>query len=505
MKTQVIHLEAYDDRHSVLDRLNWGQANRVILIWPLRGEPLDSQLDLKLIHRRCQRSDIRLALVCKRREVIDQARGLDIPVFRSLRQAQQIAWEYSISPAASPPPSASRRSRQELADLRATPGGPAWQDQPAVRTGAFILGLLAFVILAGFILPGARIEYLPPAETQTLEINLTASPDYQAFNLSGAVPANFQAITVEARSETESTGEIAVPAQAATGIIQFTNLTDREFTIPAGTILRADSAESPIRFSTTTDVTLQGAAGAAVQVPIEALNPGSAGNLPENSLTAIEGELSRSLTVTNLEPTTGGNDRISPAPSPADYEALREEMLTTLWQTALDEAGLLLSPRDIILNERPHTIVIVEEAFSPAQPEPAPVLTLQLVVEYEIIYLKWEDIAAMGNAAMDATLPPDTTAQVETFDIETETAPQLQADGTIQWPVTFSRQVFLSGAIQPALQEVRGKPINQAQEILRSRLGLTQTPEITLFPEWWPLIPFTEIRIVIQDVTARQP
>ena len=53
MKTQVIHLESYDDRHSILDRLNWGQADRIIMIWPLRGTPLDHKLDLKLIHRRC--------------------------------------------------------------------------------------------------------------------------------------------------------------------------------------------------------------------------------------------------------------------------------------------------------------------------------------------------------------------------------------------------------------------------------------------------------------------
>lgn len=505
MKTQVIHLEAYDDRHSVLDRLNWGQADRVILIWPLRGDPLDNQLDLKLIHRRCLSSDIRLALVCKRREVVDQARGLGIPVFRSLRLAQQVVWEYSYpSPEPTPQPE-NKWTRQELADLRSHSLRPGWQDQPAVRTTAFILGLLAFLALAGFILPGARIEYQPPASSQSLQITLTASPEYQTFNLSGAIPAYFQTITVEARSETEATGELAIPAQAATGIIEFSNLTDREITIPAGTILRTESADSPIRFSTTTEVTLEGAAGAAVQVPVEALNPGSTGNLPANSLTTIEGELSRSLTVTNREPITGGTDRTSPAPSPADYESLREEMLQALWQTALDEAEQLLSPRDIILNDQPHTILIVEESFSPAEPEPAPVLTLQLVVEYQVIYFKWDDLAAMGNAAMDAALPPNTTAQIETLEIQSEATPVRQADETIRWPVTFSRQVFPTGDLQPAVRDALGKPVSQAQEIFRSSLGLTESPVITVFPDWWPLLPFTEIRIDILDVTASQP
>ncbi|HAY85032.1 MAG TPA: hypothetical protein DCY42_08950, partial [Chloroflexi bacterium] len=62
-----MHLESYDDRHSILDKLNWGQADRVIMVWPVRGIPLDNKLDLKLIHRRCQSAEVSLALVCKKR------------------------------------------------------------------------------------------------------------------------------------------------------------------------------------------------------------------------------------------------------------------------------------------------------------------------------------------------------------------------------------------------------------------------------------------------------
>jgi len=136
------------------------------MVWPVRGIPLDNKLDLKLIHRRCQSAEVSLALVCKKRAVIDFASDLGIPVFRSLRQAQRIPWEYSLPPSRKAQKPEKTRTREELTQLIERSSAPAWTQSNPVRILAAVFSLLAVLAMAGFLLPGARIEYLPPLETR---------------------------------------------------------------------------------------------------------------------------------------------------------------------------------------------------------------------------------------------------------------------------------------------------------------------------------------------------
>ncbi len=59
----------------------------------------------------------------------------------------------------------------------------------------------------------------------------------------------------------------------------------------------------------------------------------------------------------------------------------------------------------MILDTIPRQVTIVQETFSPEEPEPSSSLSLILQVEYELLYLDWEDLSAMGNDILDATLP----------------------------------------------------------------------------------------------------
>lgn len=500
VKTQVIHLEAYDDRHSIIDRLNWGQADRIILIWPLRGAPLDSKLDLKLIHRRCQSAGMELGLVCKKRQVKDFAFDLGIAVFRSLRQAQQTAWDNSQSPDREIEPPPKKHTREELAEMIQRSKPPGWTQKKSTRWVAFTISMLAVVTLAVFLIPGARIEYLPPSETQSLLLTLTADPEIDVFNLSGAIPTERLSITVEGRAETESTGETGIPDQHATGIIVLTNLTDQEIEVPDGTVIRTADPNTTIRFVTSIRATIDAESGATARIPIEAVNPGSSANLPADTLVILEGDLSRSITATNPQPTLGGSEQISPSPSSKDYEALSQQLLSSLWKTALEEAEQLLDEKDIILDSNPRSVIILEESFSPPEPQPSSVLTLLLRVEYEILAIRWEDLEAMGNATLDVTLPPGYAAQQETFELEPISEPQFGEDDLVTWETVLNRQIFKLEELQQTVRRVLGKQPDEAQKIIQSELNLREKPEITLFPQWWPILPLTEFRVEAIDL-----
>ncbi len=204
---------------------------------------------------------------------------------------------------------------------------PAWTTHPTTRMVAIIASVLAILAMAVFLVPGARIEYLPQFEAQHLDLTLQANPEIRTYNLSGAIPARRLLISVEGRLETEPSGQTRIPDQTSVGLIVFSNLTDQEIQIPAGTIIRTADPNTSIRFSTATNAIIEARAGAVIQVPIEALNPGPNSNLPANSLVIIEGDLSRSLTATNPESTDGGTERVSASPTLEDYAGLRDDLL----------------------------------------------------------------------------------------------------------------------------------------------------------------------------------
>lgn len=500
MKTQVLNLESYDDRHSVLDKLKWSQSDRVIMIWPVRGTPLENKLDLKLIHRRCQRTDVKLAIVCKKRSILDFASELGIPVFRSLRQAQKLPWEYTLEPQPEVQTPTKKYNREELVELIEKSSPPVWMTNQKVRFAAFVISLVSVIVLAAFVIPGARIEYLPPVKTQSLTLELTASPQYQTFNLSGTIPAHYLTVTVEGRGETEATGQTGIPENPATGIIVFTNLTNQEVTIPRGTVVRTAGADSVVRFTTSTDASLGPEAGSTVNVPIEATNPGPQGNLSADSLVIIEGDLSRSLTATNPERTSGGNQRFSLAPAQEDYQELSEELLTSLWQTALEEAQSTLDEQDILLDSTPRSAAILEESFSPEEPQPSSTLSLILRVEYEILYLDWGELQAMGNAILDVTLPTGFNAQNESFQFTQISAPQIDDQDQVSWEVQLSRQIFTVNELPRTIKQILGRSPEKAGAILETELDLSAKPKISLFPEWWPIVPLLEVRIEAVDL-----
>ena len=501
MRTQVLHLEAYDDRHSISDKLEWGQAERAILIWPLRGRPLANKLDLMLIHRRCQTAGMKVALVCRDAEIKEYAQGLDIPVFRSLRKAQQVAWEYTLPPADDSKFKPPRKfTRQELKEQLETAGQNGWSQLKPVRIISVVLAVLSLLTLVVFLVPSASISYLPKLETQSLGITLQASPDVTGFNLSGMVSVETVTVSVEGRDEIATSGSVGVADQAATGLIEFTNVTNQSVTIPAGTTVRTSDPGNSIRFVTSTDAVVEGQAGARVSIPIEAVNPGTNSNLPANSLLVIDGSLALSLTVTNPEPTSGGSQRSAAAPSLDDYDTLNQRLIDSLWENALAELENTLNAGDVLLFDQPANIAISEESFSPAEPLPSDTLSLLLRVDFDVLVIRWETLQAMGNAILDVTLPQGYSSQPDTLTVSGVSDPVQSEEGSISWEVVIFRQIFTSQDLPAVQSQIVGKSAPQAAQIMVEQLELPAPPEIKVTPEWWPWLPWLQTRITITDL-----
>ena len=127
------------------------------------------------------------------------------------------------------------------------------------------------------------------------------------MNLTGSLPARL-AFTVLERSKTAPvTGSVIIPNTPAAGMARFRNLSIGKVDIPSGTVIRT-TGSPPVRFATTTDAVMPAGVAKTVDVPVQAVEAGTSGNLPADTLVAIEGDLGTSLAVTNPSPTTGGSD-----------------------------------------------------------------------------------------------------------------------------------------------------------------------------------------------------
>lgn len=94
------------------------------------------------------------------------------------------------------------------------------------------------------------------------------------------------------------------PAAKAVGTLTITG--DPATEIPAGFLVDTDSLP-PVRFRTTHAVTIPG--GGEVDVEIEAVNPGAAGNVAAETITVIVNPTAGVGAVMNAGPTAGGQDR----------------------------------------------------------------------------------------------------------------------------------------------------------------------------------------------------
>ena len=261
--------------------------------------------------------------------------------FNNLRQAQDTHWRINRQNKNISPPDA---NRPDLDSIRKSVKLQShdWLEHPATRIVLFGISVIALFLLGIFILPGATIYLTPQTTTQSMDLMVTADPSQSDINLSmGSLPSYAQEVIVEGRKDANTSGTATIPDKAATGSLRFTNISNRELSIPVGTVVTT-LGDDPIRYviSLRNDIDIK--PGISAIINARSIAPGISGNLPPNFLVAIEGDLGPDLTVTNPNATFGGTNASVSAPSNRDFRLLRERLIEDLEQTALMDLYKLL-------------------------------------------------------------------------------------------------------------------------------------------------------------------
>jgi hypothetical protein len=494
MKTQIITLESHDDLISVRDRLSWAKTQRILLVWPKYEKVTLRQVDLKVLQRHTQSLGAQLGLVTRARRVRSDAEALGIPVFVSTGQAQRLAW---------PKPRRRRwprrAPRKKLLDERrqqARVGEAAWRAHPLVRVGLFAVGVLSVLVLVALFIPRAQVRLQPNSKVQSVVLPVSASPSVTSVFITGSIPARELRTVVEGEQTITVTGEGTIPQSKAKGFAVFRNLTQQSVRIPAGTVIHSSDPER-IRFVTTRNSIVDAGVGETLELPIEAVEGGLAGNLEAESINAIEGRLGLLLSVTNPEPLSGGRELASVQASDADRKRAKNLLLRTLGNDAREQLVEEVEPGGILFEDTFVASQVLSEVYDPPAGAVGSTLTLTMQVEYLVSYASASDLAELASLALNASLPSGFAPTSDTITVKAATEPLSSENGSTRWTVRAERRIVQQINVAQVTQMIQGLGSHNAKTQLEKHLPLAGSPEINLTPSWWPWVPIVPFRISV--------
>jgi len=493
VKTQIITLESHDDLISVRDRLSWAKTPRILLVWPKFEKVTLRQVDLKVLQRHALSLGAQLGLVSRTRQVRAEAEALGIPVFESAGQAQRVAWP-KVRRKKWPHrvPDKTLREQREQAQVMEE----AWRTHPVTRVLALAIGVLSVLALVALFIPRAQVVLQLVTKTQSIVLSVIANPEVDAVFITGSIPVREKRVIVDGAQTVVVTGEGIVPQSKARGTVEFRNLTQQAVTIPAGTVVQTTDA---VRFITTEEGAVDAGVGKQIELPIEAVEGGIAGNLEAETISAIEGRLGLSLSVTNLEPTAGGRELSSVQASDADRTRVKDLLLKNLEERARENLLDELNSGDMLFERTLAISQTFAEEYDPPAGAAGTKLTLTMQVEFSVQYASASDLTELATLAMNAALPSGfhVASASGAVTVKPVTNPFLSEDGSLHWTMRAERVIAQSFDAAQVAQLVQGYGVRKAQSNLDENLPSATSPEIQLSPSWWPLVPLLPFRIEV--------
>jgi len=497
MKTLVIQLDRSEDAGSIRDKVTWGKASRVLLVWPVNHELFDRKIDLVMIKRTCTSQGSRLGIVCDDPVVCAEAEELQIPVFESVNKAMRKGWD--------------RRRRRwftsnlpeksneivTVEDLRINrPVRSKERPLPLViRIGLLLAGVLSVVAICLFILPTADVKIYPVSQEQEMTVEFTVESNGAGASNPGILSGTVINTTVESEISRPATGTTKVPDKKARGTLKLTNLTDKEINIKAKTIV-FNTGNPPVRYIFLSDATLP-ANGTLDDVAIEAMYAGESGNTLENTVTRMDGEIGLLIQMTNPAPITGGADRNIPSPSQDDIVALRSDIQKISARQAEEKMTAELKPDEILLVSSIKAGRIKEETITPKAGEPGVTARIKQSAEYSALVINHRQFSEQAGSLLKANrlLPGWQISTRQPTDVQILSQEYDRINNRVKLRTSIKGQMIPVINTAKIRRVITGRERSLASAMI-SILVLTEKPtSIETWPSWMPVLPLIETRI----------
>ncbi|WP_069804847.1 baseplate J/gp47 family protein [Thermogemmatispora onikobensis] len=378
---------------------------------------------------------------------------------------------------------------------------------PLLFVGLLVL-LLALVAGLAYYVPSAEVSFTLPARAFSQNLQLTASSTTRLNVAAHTLPAQVLLFSRNAQAQGRASGLARVGVVKAHGTVEFTNKGTRSLVIPTGTIVATPSG---IQFRTTAEPLVT--PGTTYPVQVEAVNPGTSGNVPANSITVIPpeslqqiGASATELTVTNPQPTSGGGLGSVPQVTSADVTTLKNQLNAQLQQELRDWLQQQLHDGDVagqpVVQEQVNASPAVGQVTTTGS------FTATLTFQAAILVVRAADIQEAARAALNAAIQK----QQQGYELLSEkpvSIAQLKGashNGGSSLTLTFTA----SGLVGPAIsdEELQGQlsgkakdqALNDLNSLLTARLGKQAVDiqtTISVNPGFYPWMPLLRDHIHI--------
>lgn len=501
---QVIELDEHDDIHSIRDRLATAQSPRVILVVPWDSSVLRKTVDLQVVQRFAATNQIEAAIVSTESDIRTAAREVGLPAFRSVEVAQRkTQWhkpldeEDELKPW-QPSPRKQREARRaaverDQADAQARRRHPVWR---WIKYGLVPIVAAALIVLAFAVIPRAEITFVPRSTQIIVSVNVFADPNAESVDV---ITAHLPAITVTATIRNQvtipTTGKKGIPDTRASGMVSFVNQLNTPVRIGQGTAVRTSATSQAIRFIVTQDVEVPGGIGAQAEGRVEAVEPGFAGNVPPNMINEIEGVAALAVRVSNPAPLAGGGEKEVRSVDAADRDTAREQLTRILRDDVLKQLQAELAPGEFLIPES-LSGTILDATFDHEVTEQADNLTLVMRVAYTALKVASEDANSLVFTALSHQAPAGYALIPEGMAFQRGVASAVPSrDDVYQFSMQGVGYAAADLDVGRALRQIAGKRIEDARGLLKQALPLKSDPQITVYPSWFPWMPWLSFRI----------
>ena len=530
---QTIHLEVDDDVPVMRDRLEWAEADCVLMVVPPRNRVLRSQVNLKLLARHARNASRTLALITSDPQVVDLSRETGIVTFGSVKRAERSRWlaesaagptdsavslETGGSPGGRPEVPEAVLPERPLKDVPRPRRLPLFRSpSPALElTGLHLvvrraLGATGFLVLlvllaammavvVVFTYPTGQVRLRPARQSIVTDLVMRADPqadriDYATLD----IPARLVQVELRDTGQIPPTSSDQMPTEKAQGVVTFINLSDQAVTIPMSTTVSTSSGAT-VRFITTLTATLLSAVNATTPTTIIAVDPGPIGNVAAGQINNIPDPfLARQVNVINEAATSGGDVAPAGVVTRADKDRLWAIVLQQFYQKGYDQLVADLGEQEFI---PPESVVVLplEGTFDPSlDGEVTDMLRLEMRAVVRGTAVAGQHANQLALAALQADVPEGYRLDPASLEFVME-----EVVGVAEQAVIFRMRASGTAGAQidadQVVSDVRGLPTEEAQSLLSQRFPLEGEPAVTVEPDWLGRLPWLPFRIEVTVV-----
>ena len=524
----VWYLELDDEITDAVARLRAAKDERVVFVVPPGSRIGTGRINFRLLAREAETRGLVLALVSGDAQVRALAASAGLPVFATVSESEAAEANGTLTagiPAAGTTTGATSLTAAPTSSTAPGPlpgsgGATALPDARWVTTGVeqratsrrsrrvsrrvgLAVGGLALITLIGggglygayVTIPTATIilvqqaHQVPPADL-ALHVSETQPTDVATGVLRGQrleVPASVEGIVVAS-----GTGP-PIPNRAS-GTVTFTNHGSNPIPVADQTIV---STPGGVTFETQGVIHVP--AGGSMDVEVRAVSSGQVGNVDAGAIIQMPDELKKSMnggTVTNKEPTTGGDSQPQKIIQQADYDTavadLNRRLQAELTSAAATPSGM---PPDGVV----YRATVLPGAVTTSPPmdqvvgQPVPSQPITASMTGSVLTSSTSAITDLATQMLQAAAPGTefvpNSIRVQTGD------PAVGTDGVVTYHATASGQAYDRLLDKAKVKDsVKGMTISQAHAIL----DLLGKATITLSPDFMPTLPDDPNRIDLQ-------